>query len=103
MTWPVSLLKSEGILRDALTHVQAGREFHFVSTLKSGDLDALSDVARRSNDYERFDAHLDSIPAARRDAFNVLAGEWGGSRGHTRCFAACSPGVPTSASLSVTT
>jgi hypothetical protein len=78
VTWPVSLLKSEGILRDALTHVQSGREFHFVSTLKSGDLDALSDVARRSDDYERFDAHLDAIRKSRRDASDVLAGEWGG-------------------------
>lgn len=78
VTWPVSLLKSEGILRDALTHVQAGREFHFVSTLKSSDLDALSDVARRSDDYERFDAHLDALRKSRRDAFDVLAGEWGG-------------------------
>lgn len=78
VTWPISLLKSEGILRDALTHVQAGREFHFVSTLKSSDLDALSDVARRSDDYERFGAHLDALRKGRRDAFDVLSGEWGG-------------------------
>jgi hypothetical protein len=78
VTWPVSLLRSEGILRDALTHVQAGREFHFVSTLKSSDLDALSDVARRSDDYERFGAHLDAVRKSRRDAFDALAGEWGG-------------------------
>ena len=78
VTWPLSLLKSEGILRDALTHVQAGREFHFVLTLTSSDLDALSDVAQRSDDYERFGAHLDAIRKSRRDAFDVLAGEWGG-------------------------
>lgn len=78
VTWPVSLLKSEGILRDALTHVHAGREFHFVSTLKSSDLDALSDVARRSDDYARFAAHLDALRKSRRDALDVLASEWGG-------------------------
>jgi hypothetical protein len=78
VTWPIGLLKSEGILRDAATHIRANREFHFASTLPSIDLDALSDVARRSDSYDRFASHLEGLRKDLRDEFDVLAGEWGG-------------------------
>jgi hypothetical protein len=74
----VSLLQSEGILRDAATHVAAGREFHFVSTLPSIDLDALVDIAERSDDYKLFARHIEAVGAPRRAAFDLLASEWGG-------------------------
>lgn len=77
-TWPVGELRRQGILADAATHVGMGREFHFVSTLPARELDELTDVARRSDDFQAFTAHLAATSVALRNASGLLATEWGG-------------------------
>lgn len=73
-SWTLRALEGEGVLRDAAAHVEAGREFHFVSMLPSRRLDRLSDRARRSADLQQFiDGLLDGKEI--QDDFNYLSSE----------------------------
>ncbi|MGH1552323.1 hypothetical protein ACRAWF_09810 [Streptomyces sp. L7] len=55
-SWNVASLRAKGVWDSLRSHVEAGREFHFVSVLPARALDELADRARRS----------DSDPAAFR-------------------------------------
>lgn len=79
--WSMAILGSEGILTDAAAHIAAGRQFHFVSMLPALELEQLSDVARRSDGYAAFSAHLSALSRQLRLAFADLAAEWGGDEG----------------------
>lgn len=76
-SWTLRALDSEGVLSAARAHVEAGREFHFVSMLPARRLDRLSDRARRSADLQHFiDGLLDGKEID--DDFNYLSSEvWG--------------------------
>jgi hypothetical protein len=74
--WTISALARENVLADAATHIDSGRQFHFVSTIPARDLGELSDRARRSDDVKRFvDGQLDGKRL--RSEFDVLCGVWG--------------------------
>jgi hypothetical protein len=71
--WSLRALRDEGVLSAAADHVEAGREFHFVSMLPATALAALSDRARRSEDLRHFlDGQL--TRRLRRD-FDFLSSE----------------------------
>ncbi len=71
-SWTLRALETEGVLVAAARHGEAGREFHFVSTVPSRRLDRLADRARRSNSLEHFiDGFLDGNEIT--DDFNYLA------------------------------
>ena len=53
-TWGLRALRDEGVLAAAEKHVDAGREFHFVSLLPCTALRELADRARRSVDLKHF-------------------------------------------------
>lgn len=53
-TWTIRALQALGIWGTASGHVEAGREFHFVSTLPSQVLQELCDKARRSESVKAF-------------------------------------------------
>lgn len=53
-SWTLKRLESEGVLEVAARHADAGRTFHFVSTVPARDLDELGDRARRSDDFRTF-------------------------------------------------
>lgn len=57
-TWNPRSLRSKGIWENARLHIDAGREFHFVSMLPSYPLQELTDRARRSNDADSFEQEL---------------------------------------------
>lgn len=79
-SWTLRALETEWVLAAAAHHVEAGREFHFVSTVPSRLLDRLADRARRSNSLEHFiDGFLDGKEIT--DDFNYLASTvWGTPR-----------------------
>jgi hypothetical protein len=52
--WTLGDLRAKGIFRAAQTHVAAGREYHFVSTIPARSLDELAGRARRSADLQTF-------------------------------------------------
>jgi hypothetical protein len=52
--WTLRTLQNVGVLDAARRHVEAGREFHFISVIPARDLDELADRARRSDDLETF-------------------------------------------------
>lgn len=70
--WSVASLHKLGIWEDARHHVEAGREFHFVSTIPAQALHELCDFAWRSQSLEAFiDDWLPNKPV--RDAFDELS------------------------------
>jgi hypothetical protein len=74
--WTLKRLEREGILATAARHADAGREFHFVSTVPARDLDELSDRARRSNDVKTFiEGQLNSERL--QSLFTQLTSVWG--------------------------
>ena len=52
--WTLKRLQSEGVLDAAARHADAGRSFHFVSTVPARDLDELGDRARSSDNFKAF-------------------------------------------------
>ncbi|WP_326687225.1 hypothetical protein OIE63_08690 [Streptomyces sp. NBC_01795] len=52
--WSVASLRRKEIWQHLRTHAEAGRHFHFVSTVPARPLQELSDRARRSDDYPAF-------------------------------------------------
>lgn len=71
-TWTIRSLQAMGIWRIASGHAEAGREFHFVSTLPSQVLQELCDKARRSGSVKALvDDWLTNEPLQR--AFTELA------------------------------
>lgn len=76
-SWTLRSLEAEGVLTAAAAQVEAGNEFHFISTIPSRRLDRLSDRARRSENLEHFiDGFLDGEEI--RADFNYLASKvWG--------------------------
>jgi hypothetical protein len=75
--WTLKLLGDQGILAAAKAIVDAGRRFHFVSTLPAEPLATLADAARRADDYPAFSA---LISGSRKlgDDLADLANHWGG-------------------------
>jgi len=53
-SWTVKYLRDKQIWNNVRTHVEAGRQFHFVSMLPARSLYELSDRARRSKDLTSF-------------------------------------------------
>ena len=75
--WSLKLLGDQGILDAVKAIVDAGRRFHFVSTLPAEPLATLADAARRAEDFPAFSALI----SGRRklgDDFAELANRWGG-------------------------
>ncbi|MEV1005474.1 ATP-binding protein [Nonomuraea sp. NPDC050202] len=52
--WSVTSLRNNGVLAAARKHAEAGRNFHFVSTIPAQPLSELADRARRSADVTAF-------------------------------------------------
>jgi hypothetical protein len=52
--WSLTALRDAGVLAAAALHAEAGREFHFVSTIPATWLERLSDAARRGATAEAF-------------------------------------------------
>jgi hypothetical protein len=55
-SWNVASLRDKGIWRQLRDHVDAGRDFHFVSLAPARPLQELADRARRSGDFVAFQA-----------------------------------------------
>jgi hypothetical protein len=53
-SWTLRDLNNEGVLASAARHVEAGREFHFVSMIPARALERLCGRARRSADLQAF-------------------------------------------------
>ena len=53
-SWSVKSLQDKAIWEVARQHIDAGREYHFVSTLPAAILQQLCDLARRSGDQRSF-------------------------------------------------
>lgn len=67
--WKLGDLHAEGVLQAARSHVAAGREFHFVSTIPAQELQDLAEQARRSPDVQTF---LDNLRGKAEQRFNYL-------------------------------
>ncbi|WP_105970464.1 NACHT domain-containing protein [Streptomyces geranii] len=70
-TWTVKSLHSKGIWENVRSHVEDGRQFHFVSLLPANSLQELADRARRSGSHENFINHW--LTEGLRDPFDDLA------------------------------
>ncbi|NEA99110.1 hypothetical protein [Streptomyces sp. SID13726] len=70
-SWNVSSLRDKGVWESLRSHVEAGREFHFVSLLPARELAELADRARRSDDLASFET--DWLTDDLRGPFNALA------------------------------
>lgn len=70
-SWTVKSLDAKGIWTNVQLHAEAGRQFHFISTLPAAVLQDLSDRARRANSLDSFVKEwLTSRPLA--EAFDDL-------------------------------
>ena len=78
-SWNVAALRDKGVWESLRSHVEAGREFHFVSVLPARVLDELADRARRSDGPASFEA--DWLTHELRGSFDALAS--GGIYGST--------------------
>jgi hypothetical protein len=77
-SWSLVALRDAGVLSAAALHAEAGREFHFVSTIPATWLERLSDAARRSRTPEAFvGVHVEGVEARRELA--TLEEAWGGA------------------------
>lgn len=72
--WSVRALNDVGVLRAALHHVRAGREFHFVSIVPARKLNELTDRARRSSSAQSFLDDMLKPKELQRD-FNYISGQ----------------------------
>ncbi|MFJ9351539.1 hypothetical protein [Streptomyces sp. NPDC101237] len=70
-TWTVKSLQSKGIWENVRSHVEDGRQFHFVSLLPANSLQELADRARRSESQEDFIKHW--LTEGLRDTFDDLS------------------------------
>ncbi|WP_431775265.1 hypothetical protein [Streptomyces cucumeris] len=70
-SWNVASLRDKGVFESLRAHAEAGRAFHFVSTLPARALDELADRARRSDDLASFEAEW--LTDELRDPFDALA------------------------------
>ncbi|MBJ6647151.1 hypothetical protein [Streptomyces sp. BSE7-9] len=70
-TWTVKSLQSKGIWENVRSHVEDGRQFHFVSLLPASSLQELADRARRSESREDFIRHW--LTEGLRDPFDDLS------------------------------
>ncbi|ABP54450.1 ATP-binding protein [Salinispora tropica] len=68
--WKLGDLHAEGVLHAARSHVAAGRQFHFVSTIPAQELQDLAEQARHSPDAKTF---LDSLHGKAEQRFNYLS------------------------------
>ena len=69
-SWSAATLESKGVLANALKHIDAGREFHFRSTIPSPKLAEMSDRARRTDDLDKFAKEMADGPY--KGEFEVL-------------------------------
>ncbi|TQN31112.1 hypothetical protein FHX37_1002 [Haloactinospora alba] len=88
--WKLGDLRAKGVLEAARNHVEAGREFHFVSTIPAVSLDRLAERARHSPDVNTFIDTLStdklekdfnylsskSVYGSSKVAWDVLRGIW---------------------------
>lgn len=72
-TWTIRRLDSEGVLADALLHVQAARRFGFIAALQAAELDTLSTRSRETSSLDEF---KQSLPKDRQSDFDVLVDRW---------------------------
>ncbi|WP_255345601.1 hypothetical protein [Streptomyces chartreusis] len=72
-SWNVASLSDKGVWQSLRSHVEAGREFHFVSAVPARALDELADRARRSDDLASFQAEW--LTDGLRGSFDALASE----------------------------
>lgn len=76
--WSLGALRDIGVLAAAAVHAEAGRSFHFVSTIPAPWLKRLSDGARNSSDPDRFVCvHVATGEAQRQLAVLEAADVWG--------------------------
>lgn len=77
-SWSPIALREAGVLSAAALHAEAGREFHFVSTIPATWLERLSDAARRSKTPKDFvRVHIEGTGARRE--LSTLDQAWGGT------------------------
>lgn len=74
--WNVSSLTNFGVFDSARRHVEAGRDYHFVSTVPFRGLQELAERARNSNDFESF--IRGSLPQKLDFLFSQLGRYYGG-------------------------
>lgn len=74
--WSVAGLTKHGIWNTAQRHIEAGRDFHFVSMVPFRELQELADRTRDSNDYESF--NLGGLPKDLGTLFTELGELYGG-------------------------
>lgn len=70
-SWTPRSLHGKGVLQNARLHVEAGRQFHFVSTIPSRPVQELTDRARRSADLKNFIDYW--LTGALKPTFDELA------------------------------
>jgi hypothetical protein len=76
-SWSPTALRDAGVLAAASLHAEAGREFHFISTIPATWLERLSDAARRGATPEAFlRVHVAGAEAGRE--FATLESVFGG-------------------------
>lgn len=56
--WTLGKLQAKGVLAAARRHVEAGREFHFISLIPSQQVEGLAGRARETSDLESFLKHM---------------------------------------------
>lgn len=71
-TWTVRSLNDKGIWAQAKLHIEAGHQYHFVSTLPAQPIRELGDRARESADFATFKEHY--ITKANQEPFDQLSG-----------------------------
>ncbi|MEV5200129.1 hypothetical protein [Streptomyces sp. NPDC053720] len=72
-SWNVASLRDEGVWESLRSHVEAGRAFHFVSSVPARALDELADRARRSDDVASFEREW--LTDGLRGPFDALASD----------------------------
>jgi hypothetical protein len=73
--WSVTALTALNVWAAARSHIDAGRDFHFVSTVAFRPLQELADRTRSSDSYESF--VRGGLPAALQELFSQLGAPYG--------------------------
>jgi hypothetical protein len=100
--WSLRALDNAGVLHAAAKHVEAGREFHFVSTVPSPVLRELSTRARGSDDHTDFMERSLTLEDRKSIDFLCAEGIWGSPERTWRTLRCIHPAWPDERNLRAT-